>query len=378
MKIAVDCNIPYGREAFSTLGDVALFEQSEITNRSLAPFDALIIRSTCKVDVDLLKHRNIRFVGSTTIGFDHIDRKYLTQQGITFSSAPGCNAEAVGEFVINAILSFLKRDTTTINDQCLGIIGMGNTGSALNRKAGMIGLQTCLCDPLLQQIDKDTEYLSFEQTIKKATILSFHVPLTTTGSHPTYHLLNDRVMQLLTPNTTLINTSRGEVFDQRSVLKYRNKLKGLILDVWENEPGISVELLNITDIATPHIAGYSIQGKLKATEIIYKKYCRFLQQSPSWNPQTSHHCQERIIDFSKEVTDLSELLKLTYDIYQDDADLRAFNNSQSLADRFKSLRDNYTYRSEFGTHRIKHPGSISKDHLKTLQGLGFSTVLSNI
>lgn len=374
MKIAIDRDIPYAQEAFSTLGQVTLLEQNEICDRSLIPFDALIVRSTCRVDARLLANSHIRFVGSTTIGHDHIDHNYLAEKKISFSCAPGCNAEAVGEFVINAILQFLKINNLKIDNHRLGIIGFGHTGSALFRKAKALGLQTCLCDPLLQKGDKKTDFLTLNEIIKRANILSFHVPLTLNGDYPTYHLLNDEITKSLSLDTILINTSRGEVFDQRAIIKHRSNFKGLILDVWENEPGISTEVLEKTNIATPHVAGYSKEGKAKATHIIYQQLCNYLQKKSRWAPLKYTGNQNQIIDLFDEKMDLAEILRLTYDIFQDDQELRALSHSDSPSDLFKNLRNNYSYRSEFRNFSLNHTKRIPKDLLGQLNSLGFTTV----
>jgi erythronate-4-phosphate dehydrogenase len=371
MKIAVDRNIPYAEEAFSTLGEVTLFDQDEINNQVLIPYDVLIIRSVCRVDSQLLRNTKVRFVGSTTIGHDHLDQNYLHTNKIAFANAPGCNATAVGEFTINALIQLLKKHDLTIQNLSLGIIGAGHTGSALRQKADAIGINTYLCDPFLPNTDK-IKYLSFEQIIKRANILSFHVPLTKRGSHPTYHLINNTCFDDIIPGTILINTSRGEVLEQEAVIRYRDKLGGLILDVWENEPFISPEILEITDIATPHIAGYSAEGKLQATNIIYRQLANFFQQKPTWNSFEQGEIQNKTISLSNENSSLEDILKYTYDIFEDDRDMRKIISSQSKPQLFKELRNSYSYRNEFSTYSLSCSTKLDGELEQKLKALGFN------
>jgi len=372
MKFLADKAIPYVEELFSHLGEVKLLPASAISRDHLLDTDGLITRTTTKINSELLEGTRVKFVGTATIGTDHIDIPYLQKNGIKFSSAPGCNATAVGEFVLNAILRYTHENNISLDNQVIGIIGAGNTGTALRNKAEKIGLSCLLCDPLLEKTDNNSAYLPLYELIRQSTILSFHVPLTKKGKYPTIKLVNDAFFKGINPEAILINTSRGEVIDEKSLLKNRNRFQGLILDVWNNEPNISSRVLAVTDIATPHVAGYSVEGKIRGTEMIYHAACKLLQIQTHWKPDLiSEIVTQKYIHLDRSDDFLSSALKQVYDIKQDDQTVRNIFNPEHAGSGFAELRNQYPFRNEFSAFLIKSNYPLNKHKKQILSELGF-------
>ncbi|PCI23952.1 MAG: 4-phosphoerythronate dehydrogenase [SAR324 cluster bacterium] len=371
MKIIVEKHIPFAQEAFSSLGEVELLPAAEITNQRLQKADVLVIRTTTKITPALLRNSRISFLGTATIGTDHVDQEYLKEHDIAFTSAPGCNAEAVGEFVINALVRLVHQKKLSLSDQILGIIGAGNTGSALKRKAEALGIRCLLNDPPLQQETGSPLYRPLEELLEQATVLSFHVPLVAQGDHPTLSLLGLKEISKLGPATILINCSRGGVLNERELVKNRAKFGGLILDVWENEPFISKELIKVTDIATPHVAGYSFDGKVKATEMIYQALCQHLQCAPSWSRESALIREVSPLIVLDHPASLEQILSHAYDIFIDDRDLRQILKREDPDILFRRLRNQYPLRREFAACQVKNSSHLQENLLVSLIQLGF-------
>lgn len=268
MKIISDDNMPLVQELFSPYGEIIMLPGRDITADDVQQADVLLVRSVTQVNESLLGGSKVRFVGSSTIGTDHIDQNYLQHKGIKFANAPGCNANAVVQYVLS-VLSTLRSNWM---EQTVGIIGCGATGGKLYKTLRALGVECRCYDPFLTTAS-NPHLVTFEAVLE-SDILSLHVPLTDSGSHPTYHLFNEQVLRNLTPNVLLINTSRGAVLDSQSALRcFSEKSWQLALDVWEGEPDISLELLELVDICSPHIAGYSYDGKIKGTQMIFDAFC---------------------------------------------------------------------------------------------------------
>ena len=268
MKIIADDNMPLVQELFSPYGEIITLPGRDITADDVQQADVLLVRSVTQVNESLLGGSKVRFVGSSTIGADHIDQSYLQQKGIKFANAPGCNANAVVQYVLS-VLSTLRSNWM---EQTVGIIGCGSIGGKLYKILRALGVKCRCYDPFLAT-EGNPHLVTFEAVLE-SDILSLHVPLTDSGPYPTYHLFNEQVLCNLTPNVLLINTSRGAVLDNQSVLHcFSERSWQLALDVWEGEPGISLELLELVDICSPHIAGYSYDGKIKGTKMIFDAFC---------------------------------------------------------------------------------------------------------
>lgn len=373
MKFLADKAIPHVKEIFSHLGDVELLPASDINKDRLLDIDGLITRTTTQINSELLEGTKVKFVGTATIGTDHIDIPYLKQKGIEFSSAPGCNATAVGEFVLNAIIRYAREKNISLRNHIVGIIGAGNTGNALKDKVEKIGLSTLFYDPLVEKKkNENSSFVSFHELIRKSTIISIHVPLTRNGPYPTFHLINDDFFNRINPETILINTSRGEVINDTSLLKNRDRFKGLILDVWNHEPNINANILETVDIATPHIAGYSVEGKIRGTEMIYHAAHNLFQNQSKWEPSViSKIVTQKTIIVENAIDYLSMVLDKVYDIKQDDRSVRELFNSKNPGSGFADLRNQYRFRNEFSAFNIKSNFLLNENKRRILSDLGF-------
>ena len=288
MEIVADQNIPHIEDAFKDLGNVNLYPGREITNNLLTDCDCLLVRTVTRVDELLLKKTAVKFVGSATIGTDHIDTNYLSRQNIGFSNAAGCNAEAASEYVISGLFALSARKGFDPFRLKAGIIGFGNVGSRLFQKLTTLGVDCLVCDPLIDQHQyPEIQFADIDKIIEECDLISLHVPLTNsqTSNHPTYHLFDKWRLQQLKQNSVLINAARGEVIDNNALLALltsRNDLS-VFLDTWENEPDINLKLLDKVDLATPHIAGYSVEGRLRGTQMILNAASSFFDLSANWN-----------------------------------------------------------------------------------------------
>ena len=268
MKIVADDSMPLVRELFSPYGEVVTLPGRDITDHDVQQADVLLVRSVTQVNESLLGGSKVKFVGSSTIGADHIDQSYLQDKGIKFANAPGCNANAVVQYVLSVLVTL----RSNWMEKTVGIIGCGSIGGKLYKTLRALGVECRCYDPFLAA-GSNPHLVTFEAVLE-SDILSLRVPLTDSGPYPTYHLFNEQVLRNLTPNVLLINTSRGAVVDNQSVLRcFSEKSWQLALDVWEGEPDISLELLELVDICSPHIAGYSYDGKIKGTQMIFDAFC---------------------------------------------------------------------------------------------------------
>jgi erythronate-4-phosphate dehydrogenase len=342
MKIIADENIPYADEAFAEFGEVRTFVGRDLTAADLNDAEILLVRSVTKVNVQLLAASSIRFVGTATIGLDHIDLNYLQQQGIGFISAPGSNATSAAEYVVSALLIMAERQGFQLSDKSVGIIGCGNVGSRVLKKLTALGMTCFVYDPPLGKID-DLE------NVLAADIISFHVPLSKDGDYPTYQLVNEHFLASLRNDVILINTSRGDVVDENALLKRLTTCPNMevILDVWEAEPNINQSLLQRAALATPHIAGYSFDGKVRATEMLYKAACKFFKKPPVWQPEMPS--PSRLY-----VSDIHTAVMASYDVRRDDAELRRRTSE------FDKLRKNYPVRREFSCIEIELAAASSQ------------------
>ncbi|MDM8564571.1 4-phosphoerythronate dehydrogenase [Candidatus Halobeggiatoa sp. HSG11] len=364
--ILADENIPLVQEAFSSFGKVNTVNGRNLTNADLTDVTTLLVRSVTKINAKLLANSSVSFVGTATIGFDHIDLDYLTENNIAFACAPGSNATAAAEYVISALLVLAERQNFQLKEKTVGIIGCGNVGSRVLKKLEALGIQCLVHDPLLQ----NANYVDLE-TILTADIITLHVPLEKDGDYPTYHLVNNDFLAELNDDVILINTSRGTVIDESALsltLLARPNIT-VVLDVWKNEPNINKLLLQQVTLATPHIAGYSLDGKVRGTEMLYAKICEHFQQEKNWQPQLPPPPVTQL-SFSNTIDDdvaINIAVMACYDIRKDDAVLRQMSSS------FDKLRKNYPLRREFNQLTIQLPPEKST-LAKRMQGLGFKVV----
>ncbi len=354
MKILVDENMPYAQQLFCQLGEVKAVPGRPLPIEELDDTDALMVRSITKVNASLLAGKPVKFVGTATAGFDHVDTAWLEQQKIAFSSAPGCNAIAVVEYVFSALMVFAEQEGFQLTDKTVGIVGVGNVGGRLAKRLRALGVNVLLCDPPRADRGDDEQFHSLETLLKQADILTFHTPLNKSGRYNSYHLINESNLDILPEGRILINASRGEVIDNAALLSALNQGKKLrvVLDVWEPEPDLSLELLNKIDIATPHIAGYTLEGKARGTTQVYEAYCDFIGQ-PQYVELSTLLPKPLIstISVQGELTQtlLKQLIHLVYDVRRDDAPLRKV---ASIKGEFDKLRKFYPVRREWSSLQV--------------------------
>ena len=369
MKLYIDENIPYAKQFFSDFGELTFFSGRSVKPEQLSNADVLLVRSITQVNSDLLaENNNLQFVGTATIGKDHIDQDYLASRDIQFNSAPGCNKISVAEYVLSSLLILAEKQHFQLTDKSVAIVGAGNTGSAVYERLTALGVGCKLYDPPLLNHGDNRDFCSFDEVLQ-ADIISLHVPKITTGDFPTVHMFNETVLAKLTQQQILMNASRGEVIDNQALLKLAQKgaIPTLVLDVWENEPNIEKQLLPYVEIATPHIAGYSLDGKARGTEMLYQALCNFLNKS------IVHKASDFVVEPS--ITNITisqalsqplikQLVHLIYDVRRDDA---LFRQMIDQDDGFDIMRKTYSERRELSTLTVHT--QIPQTTL--LQSLGF-------
>ncbi len=278
MKIVIDEKIPFIRGAFERWADVVYAPGRSIDARMVADADALIVRTRTRCDASLLEESSVRIVASATIGFDHIDTVWLEKNGIKWANSPGCNSGSVMQYITSLLFFLAKKHSFDPGSMTLGIVGVGNVGSKVARAASAIGMKVLLNDPPRQRRDEGTDlhpeagmggtqFHPLDTLLTDCDIITFHVPLTHEGDDKPFHLVDRDILSRLGRQKIIINSSRGEVVDNlalREALK-SGRLRGAALDVWEGEPAADPQLIDLADIATPHIAGYSVDGKANAT-----------------------------------------------------------------------------------------------------------------
>lgn len=366
MKLVVDENISFAEEAFSNFGEIKLLNGRKIDNKILADADALIVRSITNVNEDLLKNTKVKFVGTATIGTDHIDLEYLKKSDITFTSAAGCNSYAVTEYVFTAVSNIITQKKIKKEIPKIGIVGFGNIGTKIARYVKTMGLEVFISDPPLERAGHSQKFHPLEKVLE-SDIITFHVPLNMEGIDKTYHLLDEEKLQIVKPGTILINSSRGPVIDNKALLKRLLKENDLftVLDVWENEPDFIPELLENIIFGTPHIAGYSLEGKVNGTKMVYDELCNFLGQSPEWIPNLPEVENSTIgIDSTKNKFEiLNTIFEKVYSIKEDDLLLRNSLNmaAEQKKEYFDKLRKNYKYRRELNNYKLQITNYKLKD-----------------
>jgi erythronate-4-phosphate dehydrogenase len=377
MRIIADENIPSVAKAFASLGEVTLLPGRGMTAAQVRDADILLVRSVTRVDAQLLGESEVQFVGSATIGFDHVDRAYLRQRGIGFSTAPGSNATSAAEYVVSALLALNAQQGFDPAGKTVGIIGCGNVGSRVRHKLSALGMNCLVNDPPLQAQGGHDAFVDLE-TVLQADVITLHVPYTREGPYPTHHLADAAFLEQLQPGAVFINTARGAVADNAALdalLETRSDLS-VVLDVWEGEPDISMSLLEKVQLGTPHIAGYSLDGKLRGTEMIYRAACTHFGRPLQW--QAADDLPAGLSLDLRALQDESLLAKLRaavfacYDIRLDDASLRqqlALPAAERPA-RFDRLRKEYPVRREFPQATITS-GEPDGELARALVTLGF-------
>lgn len=374
MKIVIDEKIPYIKGVFEPWADVVYSPGRAIDSQMVADADALIVRTRTRCDKHLLSGSKLKIVASATIGFDHLDTSWLEQSGISWVNAPGCNSGSVMQYITAALFLLASKHSLDLPSLTLGVVGVGNVGSKVVRAAQAIGMKVLQNDPPRQRREAGKKFLPLEKLLTESDILTLHVPLTLEGEDKTRHLVNRASLARLKRNSIIINTSRGEVVDNialRMALEEK-KLLGAVLDVWEGEPEAGRRLVELVDIATPHIAGYSVDGKANATINSVRKVSAALNiPLLDWSPDSLPQPPDPLIDLNR-YTDVSDpagltatAVRHTYPLEEDD---RLFRSDPG---KFEYLRDNYRIRREFGSYRVKTGDPVTG---QILSDLGFKVI----
>lgn len=338
MKILVDNKIPYIHEAIKELqADVNFLSAKDITSQTVKDADILIVRTRTKCNASLLEGSKVKFIATATIGFDHIDTVYCKTHNILWQNAPGCNSNSVKQYIQSVFILLKRNFYSSLEGKTLGVVGIGHVGSKIVELGQSYGMKVLMNDPLRSEKEADFEHTSLTSIARQADIISFHVPLVHQGNHPTYHLANEQFFSELKKRPILINTSRGEVIDG-TVLKTslkRQIIRQAVIDVWENEPQIDAELLNEVFLGTSHIAGYSADGKAKASEMALQAVSNFLN-----------------LGLKIKINPPKPLNPIINAVNQDSAFLEIYNpecDSIRLKEHiqdFETLRSNYSLRRE--------------------------------
>ena len=333
MKLMIDDAVWGFDQIFSEFGEVVTLPGRQISNESLQDCDALIVRSRTRVDEELLRNSKIHFVGSTVAGLDHIDQPYLKDNAITLSSAQGCNANAVAEYVISAIANLSHDYNFKLSGRTLGIIGVGNVGRRLDLKAKQLGIKTLLNDPPRESAEGSEHFVPLDEALG-ADIVTFHTPLTFSGIYSTHNLLNSHNFNHIKKDAIIINAARGGIINE--LIWEITPTKANIIDCWENEPNINPTLQKSAYWATPHIAGHSIDAKFMGSFMIYKDLCKYIKKPLNDNIEHLINPELRII----RENNLHETLNSIYSFQADDKVIQDISN-------FEDYRRNYPERYEW-------------------------------
>ncbi|RZO84817.1 MAG: 4-phosphoerythronate dehydrogenase [Kiritimatiellaceae bacterium] len=384
MNIVCAETVLAGTPAFQTLGTCTVLPDRAITSDHLQKTDALIVRSKTSINAELLTGTPVQFVGTATAGTDHLDIPWLEQHNIRWCAAPGCNANSVAEYITAALLTLTQTSPFTLHKKTIGIIGCGHVGQALIKKARALNLRILQNDPPLAAQNPTEKYYPLHTLLTEADIITLHTPLTHHGSWPTAHLANFPFFQELKPSALFINAARGGICDYDAWLHAHQQahLTTSIIDVWDPEPHIRPDCIQQAQLATPHIAGHSFEGKFNGTLACYHALCQHLNHPHTWQPE-SHmpppqhpHLEIDAATFSTEEALLHHIVQATYPIQRDDTALRALQPLDEIerAQQFDLLRKTYPLRREFNATTV-HLRNATEATEHKIHALGFNLEL---
>jgi erythronate-4-phosphate dehydrogenase len=371
MKIVADDKIPFLKGVLEPFSEMVYLPGQLITRDNIMDADALLIRTRTKCTGALLDGTGVRFIGTATIGYDHIDTRYCEMHKISWTNAPGCNSSSVQQYIAAALLKIADYQCFELKEKTLGIIGAGNVGSKVEKFARTIGMNVILNDPPRARKEGIKNFSDLNKVLNESDIVTVHVPLNMEGEDRTFHLFGEAAFRKLKNNSWFINSSRGEVTETSALKKalYQGSLGGAVLDVWENEPDIDTELMAKTLISTPHIAGYSTDGKANGTSMVVNALCKkFKLPLYDWSPANIPQPENSIINIAAEKkTDQEILWEAVAGTYNIDTDSISLRNSPSY---FEKLRGDYRVRREFPAFTVKLSGGGGRIR-EILKDLGF-------
>ena len=371
IKIIIDDKIPYIKGAFEPVADVIYLAGSKTTAEVVKDADAIVTRTRTICNKKLLAGSSVKFIATATIGYDHIDTDYCDLAGIAWTNAPGCNSKSVEQYIASTLMVLAERKGWNLNEKTIGVVGVGNVGNKVVRICEIFGMKVLLNDPPRERAEGSDKFVSLETIQHEADIITLHVPLNMKGEDATYHLGNELFLNALKCKPVLINSCRGEVTDTNAVKSalQSGQISAFICDCWENEPDLDLELLALTELATPHIAGYSKDGKANGTQMsVHAISEHFGLGLEKWQPSGVELPANPVIEIDgsglTEQQIISKAILHTYDIRNDDRDLR--NN----VEKFEQLRGDYPTRREFPAFTIKAE-NVDDIVLSKLKDLGF-------
>ncbi len=354
IKIVADNKIPFLQGVLDDAADIVFLPGGEISAEDVREADALITRTRTCCDASLLDGSRVKFIATATIGYDHIDTEYCDAHGIAWTNAPGCNAASVQQYILSVLLNMAGRDGYDLKGMTIGIIGVGHVGSKVEQAARALGMSVLLNDPPRARREGSHAFVDLQYILQEADIITLHVPLNLYGEDKTQYMAGHDFFGILAKKVLFINSSRGKVVDSGALKAalLAHKLTGAVLDVWEGEPGIDLELLDVTRIGTPHIAGYSTDGKALGTSMSVQAVSRFFKLGfDDWYPAKLPPPENPVITFDGTGMDLQEMIiyvvNQAYNVLEDDGRLR-----KSPA-RFEELRGTYPVRREPGAFQVK-------------------------
>jgi erythronate-4-phosphate dehydrogenase len=371
VKIVADNKIPFLEGALEPYAEVVYLPGKEITRDIIADADAMLVRTRTKCNEQLLRDTKVRFIGTATIGFDHIDTRYCAEKNIIWTNAPGCNSSSVQQYITSALFTIASGHGFNLRGKTLGIIGVGNVGSKVAKIGKVLGMNVLLNDPPRARREGNAGFVGIERILRESDIITLHVPLTMAGPDRTFHLFNEEFLKKMKGGSWFFNSSRGEVVDTpalRSMLE-SSVAGGAVIDVWENEPEIDRDLLSLATLATPHIAGYSTDGKANGTAMVVNSLGSFFNLPlNNWFPGNvpQPESSEIVIDGRGKTDEciIGEAVLHTYNIREDD---EKFRHSPS---DFERLRGDYPLRREFATYSVNLANS-SGNVRRVLGKIGF-------
>lgn len=373
MKIIIDDKIPYIRGAFEDVAEVIYLPGSKTTAEIVRDADAIVTRTRTICNEKLLAGSSVKFIATATIGYDHIDTDYCDAAGIKWTNAPGCNSKSVEQYIASTLMVLAETKKLQLKDLCIGIVGVGNVGSKVAKICEIFGMKVLLNDPPRERAEGPEKFVSLETVKNEADIISLHVPLNTKGEDATFHMGNESFFSALKKRPVLINSCRGEVIKTDAVKKAlkTKQISAFVCDCWENEPDLDLELLGMTEIATPHIAGYSKDGKAKGTSMSVQAISDFFGLGlNNWQPSGVELPTNPIIEIDGEGMSEQEIFSKailhTYDIRHDDKLLRL------SPEHFEQQRGDYPTRREFPAFTIRTQ-RVEEKTLEKLKQIGFNT-----
>lgn len=373
MKIIIDDKIPYIKGAFEEVADVIYLPGSKTTPDVVKDADAIITRTRTICNEQLLAGSSVKFIATATIGYDHIDTDYCDKNGIKWTNAPGCNSKSVEQYIASVLMVLAEEKDLELDKLCIGVVGVGNVGSKVARFCELLGMKVLLNDPPRERTENSDNFVSLEEIKQEADIITLHVPLNMKGEDATYHLCDNQFFESLSKKVILINSCRGEVVETKAVKNAikTERISTFVCDCWENEPDIDLELLDMTYIATPHIAGYSKDGKATGTRMSVEAINNFFNLGlDDWKPQNVELPSEPIIRIDgeghTEQDIISKAVLHTYDIRKDD---KLFKNMPS---DFEKQRGDYPVRREFPAYSLQCE-NIEQKVLEKLERIGFDS-----